>query len=137
MIRDGWLLTGDMARSDEDGFIYLVDRKKNVIITGGENVYPVQIEDFLHRHDAVKDVAVIGLPDQRVGEIAAAIIELKPGRECTEKEILEFCSSLPRYKRPRRVMFDAVPAQPDGQDREARTAQKYCGGSLVEAQTRR
>ena len=64
---------------DEDGFIYLVDRKKDVIITGGENIYPVQIEDFLRTHDAIKDVAVIGLPDQRLGEIVAAIIELKPG----------------------------------------------------------
>ena len=88
-----------MAREDEDGFIFLVDRKKDVIISGGENIYPVQIEDYLRAHDAVKDVAVIGLPDQRLGEISA-IIERKPGYSVTEQEILEFCKGLPRYKRP-------------------------------------
>jgi acyl-CoA synthetase (AMP-forming)/AMP-acid ligase II len=102
---DGWLIYGDMAQMDEDGFIYLVDRKKDVIISGGENIYPVQIEDFLRAHPAIKDVAVIGLPDKRQGEIAAAIIELKPGAECTEAEIEAFCAPLPRYKRPRRVIF--------------------------------
>jgi len=137
VMRNGWLLTGDMARTDEDGFIYLVDRKKDVIITGGENIYPVQIEDFLHRHDAIKDVAVIGLPDQRVGEIVAAVIELKPGRRHTEEEILEFCSSLPRYKRPRRIMFDVVPRNPTGKIEKPALREKYCGGSLVEAQTQR
>jgi acyl-CoA synthetase (AMP-forming)/AMP-acid ligase II len=80
---DGWLYTGDMAKTDADGFIYLVDRKKDVIITGGENLYPVQIEDFLRRHNAIKDVAVIGLPDARLGEIAAAVIESKA--ETTEE----------------------------------------------------
>ena len=79
VLKDGWLLTGDMAREDDEGFIYLVDRKKDVVITGGENLYPVQIEDFLHRHPDIKDVAVIGLPDERLGEIAAAVIELKTG----------------------------------------------------------
>jgi len=137
VLRDGWLLTGDMARTDEDGFIYLVDRKKDVIITGGENIYPVQIEDFLHRHDAVKDVAVIGVPDQRLGEIAAAVIELKPGCRCTEEGIQEFCASLPRYKRPRRIIFDAVPRNPTGKIEKPRLREKYCDGSLVEAQTQR
>ena len=84
VLRDGWLLTGDMARTDEDGFIHLVDRKKDVIITGGENIYPVQVEDFLHRHPDIKDVAVIGLPDERLGEIAAAIVQLKRGHHRTE-----------------------------------------------------
>ena len=119
VLRDGWLLTGDMARMDEEGFIYLVDRKKDVIITGGENIYPVQVEDFLHHHDAIKDVAVIGLPDERLGEIAAAIIQLKRGHECTEQEILEFCASLPRYKRPRRIIFDDGAPQRHRQDRQA------------------
>jgi long-chain acyl-CoA synthetase len=137
VMRDGWLLTGDMARMDEDGFIYLVDRKKDVIITGGENIYPVQIEDFLRAHDAIKDVAVIGLPDPRVGEIAAAIIELKPGRECTEEEIAAYCASLPRYKRPRKIVFDVVPRNLTGKIEKPRLREKYCGGSLVEAQTSR
>jgi len=114
VLKDGWLLTGDMARMDEDGFIYLVDRKKDVIISGGENIYPVQIEDFLRSHEAIKDAAVIGLPDKRLGEIAAAIIELKPGFECTEEEINKFCLVLPRYKRPRKIIFDKVPRNPTG-----------------------
>ncbi len=135
VLKDGWLFTGDMARMDEDGFIYLVDRKKDVIICGGENLYPVQIEDFLHGCDAIKDVAVIGLPDQRLGEIAGAIIELKPGRKCTEEEIMEFCSSMPRYKRPRKIIFDAVPRNPTGKIEKPKLRQKYCGGSLVEKET--
>ena len=105
VLHDGWLYTGDMAMEDEDGFIYLVDRKKDVIISGGENIYPVQIEDFLRTNNKILDVAVIGLPDHRLGEISAAIIELKPGVECTEEEIDEFCKKLPRYKRPRKLIL--------------------------------
>ncbi len=116
ILKNGWLFTGDMARMDEDGFIYLVDRKKDVIITGGENIYPVQIEDFLRTHDAIKDVAVIGLPDHRLGEITAAIIELKPGFVSSETEIMQFCAALPRYKRPRRIIFDSVPRNPTGKN---------------------
>jgi long-chain acyl-CoA synthetase len=134
VLKNGWLFTGDMARMDEDGFIYLVDRKKDVIICGGENLYPVQIEDFLHGCDAIKDVAVIGLPDQRLGEVAAAIVELKPGRKCTEEEIMGFCSSLPRYKRPHKIIFDNVPRNPTGKIEKPKLRLKYCGGSLVEAQ---
>ena len=114
VLKDGWLHTGDMAMQDEDGFIYLVDRKKDVIISGGENIYPVQIEDHLRSHEAIKDAAVIGLPDKRLGEIAAAIIELKPGCQCTEDDINAFCMSLPRYKRPRKIIFDKVPRNPTG-----------------------
>ena len=134
VLSNGWLFTGDMARIDEDGFIYLVDRKKDVVISGGENIYPVQIEDFLRAHDAIKDVAVIGLPDPRIGEIAAAIIELKPERICTEEDIIAFCSSLPRYKRPRKIIFDKVPRNPTGKIEKPKLREKYCGGSLVAAQ---
>lgn len=134
VLRDGWLFTGDMARMDEDGFIYLVDRKKDVIISGGENIYPVQIEDFLHRHEAIKDVAVIGVPDLRLGEIAAAVIELKQDCLCTEKEIMAFCSPLPRYKRPRKIIFDSVPRNPTGKIEKPKLREKYCGGSVVEVQ---
>jgi len=135
ILKDGWLYTGDMARMDEDGFVYLVDRKKDVIISGGENLYPVQIEDFLRTHDAIKDVAVIGLPDQRLGEIVAAIIEIKPGVSCSEAEIERFCAALPRYKRPRRIIFNKVPRNPTGKIEKPRLREKYCGGSLVETQT--
>ncbi|ABN54319.1 MAG TPA: AMP-dependent synthetase [Hungateiclostridium thermocellum] len=135
VLKDGWLLTGDMARMDEDGFIYLVDRKKDVIISGGENIYPVQIEDFLRSHEAIKDAAVIGLPDKRLGEIAAAIIELKPGFECTEEEINKFCLVLPRYKRPRKIIFDKVPRNPTGKIEKPRLREKYGVVALVEAET--
>lgn len=135
VLKDGWLLTGDMARMDEDGFIYLVDRKKDVIISGGENLYPVQIEDFLRGHNSIKDVAVIGLPNQRLGEIVAAIIDLKLDKKCTEEEIMAFCSSLPRYKRPRKIIFDVVPRNPTGKIEKPRLRDKYCGGSVVVAQT--
>lgn len=134
VLKDGWLLTGDMARMDEDGFIYLVDRKKDVIISGGENLYPVQIEDFLRAHASIKDVAVIGLPDKRLGEIAAAIIELKPGHSCTQEDIEAFCSSLPRYKRPRTIIFDQVPRNPTGKIEKPRLREKYGAMSLVASQ---
>ena len=132
---DGWLLTGDMAKMDEDGFIYLVDRKKDVIISGGENLYPVQIEDYLRAFDKIKDVAVIGLPDKRLGEIAAAIIEIKPDMTCTEEEIYEFCSDLPRYKRPKKIIFAQVPRNPTGKIEKPKLREIYCGERLVEAQT--
>ena len=134
MDSEGWLYTGDMAERDSDGFIYLVDRKKDVIISGGENIYPVQIEDFLRSNDAVKDVAVIGLPDQRLGEIAAAIIELKPGRSLTEEEVNNFCMELPRYKRPRKVIFADVPRNPTGKIEKPVLRKKYCGESVVAQQ---
>ncbi len=134
ILRGDWLLTGDMAKEDEDGFIYLVDRKKDVIISGGENLYPVQIEDHLRAYEKVKDVAVIGLPDKRLGEIAAAIIEIKEGMTCTEAEITDFCLSLPKYKRPRRIIFATVPRNPTGKIEKPRLREIYCGGSLVEAQ---
>lgn len=135
VLKDGWLYTGDMAREDEDGFIYLVDRKKDVVISGGENLYPVQIEDFLRTNEKIKDVAVIGLPDPRLGEIAAAIIELKEGVSCSTEEIDIFCKALPRYKRPRKVIFDKVPRNPTGKIEKPVLREKYCHGRLVEAQT--
>ena len=134
VLHDGWLYTGDMAMEDEDGFIYLVDRKKDVIISGGENIYPVQIEDFLRTNNKILDVAVIGLPDHRLGEISAAIIELKPGVDCTEEEIDEFCKKLPRYKRPRKLIFAKVPRNPTGKIEKPKLREKYGAAHLVAAQ---
>ena len=134
VLKGEWLFTGDMAREDEDGFIYLVDRKKDVVISGGENIYPVQIEDFLRTFDKIKDVAVIGLPDARLGEITAAIIELKENETCTEAEIDEFCKALPRYKRPKKIYFDNVPRNPTGKIEKPVLREKYCHGRLVEVQ---
>lgn len=134
VLKGEWLYTGDMAKQDEDGFIYLVDRKKDVVISGGENIYPVQIEDFLRTYSKIKDVAVIGLPDERLGEITAAIIELKQGENCSREEIDEFCQGLPRYKRPRKIIFSDVPRNPTGKIEKPLLREKYCCGSLVEAQ---
>ena len=134
-IKDGWLFTGDMAREDEEGFIYLVDRKKDVVISGGENIYPVQIEDFLRTNDKIKDVAVIGLPDARLGEITAAIIELKEGESATEDEINAFCLALHRYKRPKQIFFDCVHRNPTGKIEKPVLRDRYCQGRLVEVQT--
>ena len=105
-----------------------------MVISGGENLYPVQIEDHLRGFEKIKDVAVIGLPDARLGEIAVAIIEIKEDMECTEAEINEFCLSLPRYKRPKKIFFDRVPRNPTGKIEKPALREKYCGKRLVEAQ---
>ena len=134
VLENGWLHTGDMARQDEDGFIFLVDRKKDVIISGGENLYPVQIEAFLAAMPKIHDVAVIGLPDPRLGEIATAIIQVKDGMTCTEEEVEKFCMDLPRYKRPRKIIFAPVPRNATGKIEKPKLREQYCGVRLVEAQ---
>ncbi len=134
VLKDGWLHTGDMAAEDEDGFIFLVDRKKDVIISGGENLYPVQIEDYLRKCDKISDVAVIGLPDARLGEIATAIIQVKEGMTLTEEEVEDFCYDLPRYKRPRKVIFADVPRNPTGKIEKPKLRKMYCGESVVAQQ---
>ena len=135
-LRDGWLFTGDMAMQDEDGFYFLVDRKKDVIVSGGENIYPVQIENFLSAYDKVKDVAVIGLPDKRLGEITGAIISVKDGMECTEEEIDAFCRELPRYKRPKKIIFADVPRNATGKIEKPALRKKYGAEHLVAQQNR-
>ncbi len=130
-LKDGWLYTGDMAKEDEDGFIFLVDRKKDVIISGGENIYPVQIEDFLRQMDAIKDVAVIGMPDSRLGEISAAIIEVKEGYTLTEDEVNEFCLKIARYKRPKKIIFADIPRNPTGKIEKPLLRKIYCVENLV------
>ncbi len=134
VLKNGWLFTGDMAMEDEDGFIFLVDRKKDVIITGGENLYPVQIEDFIRAHPAVKDVAVIGLPDPRLGEIACAVVEIKPDHTLTEEELQDFCSGMPRYKRPRKIIFSTVPRNPTGKIEKPKLRELYGGDAVVARQ---
>ena len=135
-LKGDWLLTGDMARMDEDGFIYLVDRKKDVVITGGENLYPVEIENFMAGFKPIKDVAVIGLPDPRLGEIAAAIVELVPGVDCTVEDINEFCLGLPRYKRPRKIILAPVPRNATGKIEKPKLRKIYGGEGLVDSQNK-
>ena len=135
-LKDGWLYTGDMAMQDEDGFIFLVDRKKDVIVSGGENIYPVQIENFLSAFEKVRDVAVIGLPDKRLGEITGAIISIKEGMECSEEEINEYCKKLPRYKRPKKFIFADVPRNATGKIEKPALRKKYGADQLVAQQNR-
>jgi acyl-CoA synthetase (AMP-forming)/AMP-acid ligase II len=126
-IVSGWLRTGDIAQQDPDGFIWLVDRKKDVIITGGENIYPVEIEDFLQSHPKIQDVAVIGVPSLRLGEITAAIIQPKANQTLTKEEIDGYCEALPRYKRPRRIIFGEVPRNPTGKIEKPKLRKQYAG----------
>lgn len=126
-LRDGWLSTGDIVREDEDGFIYIVDRKKDIIISGGENVFPVEVENFFHTHPAVKDVAAFGYPDERLGEIVALTIDPKPDMDLTEEEVLAFAEKLPRYKRPRKIFFGLVPRSPTGKIEKPKLRKEYCG----------
>ena len=129
-IRGGWLHTGDLGRMDEEGFIYLVDRKKDLIISGGENIYPVELEAAILKHPKVLDAAVIGAPDDRLGEIAVAVIQPKEGETLTERELLSFFEAqLPRYKRPRRVIFDEVPRSATGKLEKPKLRARYGGKS--------
>ncbi|HDM09905.1 MAG: acyl--CoA ligase [Deltaproteobacteria bacterium] len=127
-IRDGFFYTGDLARRDEDGYYYIVDRKKDMITSGGENIYPVEIEEVLHEHPDVDDAAVIGYPDKRFVEIVMAVVQLKEGRTLSEESIIDFCKSrLAMYKVPRKVVFDRVPRNPTGKLLKTALREKYCG----------
>ena len=130
VLYNGWLLTGDIVREDDEGFLWLVDRKKDVVITGGENIYPVEIEDYLQSHPGIQDVGIIGLPDPRLGEVVAAVIQLKPGNLIDETLIFEYCQGLPKYKRPRKIFFHPVPRNPTGKI-EKQKLRKQFGASLV------
>jgi acyl-CoA synthetase (AMP-forming)/AMP-acid ligase II len=114
--KDGWLHTGDLARMDEEGYIYIVDRKKNMIVRGGENVYPAEIENVLHEHPAILEVAVIGIPHAELGQDQKAFVVLKEGYDTKAEEIVQFCrKNLASYKVPRKVEFiDALPRNAAG-----------------------
>jgi acyl-CoA synthetase (AMP-forming)/AMP-acid ligase II len=113
---DGWFRTGDMGRVDADGFVYVEDRLKDMIISGGENVYSPEVERVLAEHPSVMEVAVIGVPDDRWGETVKAVVALHPGAETTEEELIGFCrEQLARYKCPRSVdVLEALPRNPTG-----------------------
>jgi long-chain acyl-CoA synthetase len=115
-LKGGWLHTGDLARIDEEGYIYIVDRKKDMILTGGFNLYPREIEEVVHLHPAVSEAAVIGIPDEEKGELAAAFIILKAGQIVSEQDIIDFCrSKMAVYKAPRKVFFvEGLPRNPSG-----------------------
>ncbi|MEJ1297887.1 MAG: AMP-binding protein [Candidatus Sedimenticola sp. (ex Thyasira tokunagai)] len=124
-LRDGWLHTGDIAKRDADGFLWLVDRKKDLIISGGENISPVEVEHFFMAHPKVQDIGVIGTPDARLGEQVTAIIQAKGGQVLSEEEVCRFAEGLPRYKRPRMIHFDQVPRNATGKIEKPKLREKY------------
>jgi fatty-acyl-CoA synthase len=112
----GWLHTGDFARQDEEGFVYIVDRKNDMIISGGKNIYPREVEEVLYSHPAVLETSVIGVPDPHWGESVKAVVVLKPETSATEEELIAFCkTNLASYKKPRIIEFrETLPKSPTG-----------------------
>ncbi len=127
-IKDGWLFTGDLLRQDDEGYYYVVDRMKDMVTSGGENIFPVEIEDALMDHPDIDDVACIGYPDKRLVEVVLAVVQLKEGKTMTEDDVLEFAKSkLAMYKVPRKVVFDIIPRNPTGKLQKPELREKYTG----------
>ncbi|BBO90722.1 class I adenylate-forming enzyme family protein [Desulfosarcina ovata] len=127
-IKAGWLCTGDLLKTDDEGYYYIVDRMKDMITSGGENIYPVEIEDALMDHPDIEDVACIGYPDDRLVEIVMAVVQLKAGASMTESELIEFAKSkMATYKVPRKVIFDPVPRSATGKVMKPLIREKYTG----------
>lgn len=127
-LKDGWLYTGDLLKIDEEGYFYIVDRMKDMVTSGGENIFPVEIEDALMDHPKIDDIACIGYPDERLVEVVLAIVQLKEGESMTEEEVIEFAKSkLATYKVPRKVLFDPVLRNPTGKLMKPQMREKYTG----------
>lgn len=129
-LRDGWLWTGDVGYLDDDGFLTLVDRSKDMLVSGGENIYPAEIENALYGHDAVAECAVFGIPDDHWGEVPAAHVVMSGNRTATENELIDYVASrIPRHKRPRMVRFvDQLPRTAVGKIRKAELRDHYWRG---------
>ena len=129
-VKDGWVHTGDMGRYDEKGYIYIVDRKKDIIISGGENIFPREIEEILYQHPAVQETAVIGIPDPYWVEKVHAVITLKNGERATAQEIIDFCKErLGHFKAPKSVEFvESLPKSPAGRILKRELREKYWKG---------
>ncbi|MFP3981873.1 MAG: class I adenylate-forming enzyme family protein [Desulfobacterales bacterium] len=115
-LKDGWLYSGDMGRMDEDGFLYIMDRKKDMIISGGENIYPAEIEDLLMSHPKIADAGVIGFPDETWGEAIKAVVVPRQGEQISEEELVEWCRGrIARFKIPKKVVIaEEIPRTPTG-----------------------
>jgi acyl-CoA synthetase (AMP-forming)/AMP-acid ligase II len=129
-LRGGWMHTGDVGSVDEQGFLYIKDRIKDMIVSGAENIYPREVEDVLFSHPAVADVAVIGVPSERWGESVKAIVVLASGQQATEEELMEYCKGrIAAYKRPRSVDFiDELPRNPSGKVLKRELRERYWSG---------
>ena len=127
-LKNDWLYTGDLVKADEEGYYYIVDRAKDMVTCGGENIFPVEIEDALMDHPKIDDVACIGYPDERLVEIVLAIVQLKEGESMTEEELIEFAKSkMATYKAPRKVIFDTVMRNPTGKLMKPKMREKFTG----------
>jgi long-chain acyl-CoA synthetase len=125
-LKNGWLHTGDLVRQDEEGFISYIDRKKDLIISGGENIFPVDLESVLIGQPKVKDVAIIGIPDERYGEVVAAVVQPKEGADLTEEEMRAYYEpQLPKYAWPRLILFGDVPRNPTGKIEKPKLRERY------------
>jgi long-chain acyl-CoA synthetase len=126
-IKDGWLYTGDMGYYDENGFIYIADRKKDMIVTGGENVYPKEVEEVLYRHPAVMEATVIGIPDKYWVERVQALVVLRQGANATAEEVIDFCKEhIAHYKAPKGVEFvESLPKNPQGKILKREIRKRY------------
>ena len=129
-IRDGWLYTGDLAVMDEEGYVTIVDRKKDMILTGGECVYSTEVENILYMHPAILECAVVGVPDQRWGEAVKGIVVLKPGGKAAAEEIIQFCKErIAHYKAPKSIDFiDALPRAGSGKIHKKELRDRYWAG---------
>jgi acyl-CoA synthetase (AMP-forming)/AMP-acid ligase II len=127
-LKNDWLYTGDLVKADEEGYYYIVDRAKDMVTSGGENIFPVEIEDALMDHPKIDDVACIGYPDERLVEVVLAIVQLKKGESMTEEELIEFAKSkMAKYKVPRKVIFDTVMRNPTGKLMKPKMREKFTG----------
>ncbi|MBU1340707.1 MAG: AMP-binding protein [Proteobacteria bacterium] len=127
-LKNGWLYTGDLLKKDKAGYFYIVDRMKDMVTSGGENIFPVEIEDALMDHPDIDDVACIGYPDDRLVEIVLAVVQLKEGRQMSEEDVIEFAKSkLSLYKVPRKVIFDQVPRNPTGKLMKPQLRERFTG----------
>jgi acyl-CoA synthetase (AMP-forming)/AMP-acid ligase II len=136
-LRGGWFHTGDMGRIDEEGYLWILDRKKDMIISGGENIYPAEVEDVIMGHPKVADVGVVGMRDQKWGEAPLALVVVMPGEELAEDELISWArEKLAGYKTPRQVIFvDELPRTPTGKILKKELRAKYVEGgdrSVVE-----
>jgi acyl-CoA synthetase (AMP-forming)/AMP-acid ligase II len=130
VVKDGWLHTGDMGHYDERGFVYIVDRKKDMIVSGGENIYPREVEEILYQHPAVKEAVIIGIPDPYWVEGVHAVVVLKEGASLTSDELIDFCKKrIARYKAPKSVEFvESLPKTPSGKVLKRELREKHWAG---------
>jgi len=129
----GWFHTGDLAVMHPDGYVKIKDRSKDIIISGGENISSIEVEDALHRHPAVMLAAVVALPDAKWGEVPCAFVELKPGAEATEAGVVEFCKTqIARFKVPKRVVFGELPKTSTGKIQKFLLRDRVSSASAIE-----